>query len=240
MSGPFMRLFSLLVMLVALAAPAHADDTPETECDRLAAHPWDPRRVSTGVSYEALGEAALDACRAAAEQYLDSPRIAYQLGRTLERLSYIDGALAALRRSAGAGYAQAAYALGVLHYDLDGRARDDAEAVRWWRRAAALNHGPALAALAMAYRDGRGTPYDARLAFFTMRRAANEGFVQAQYAVGMACVTGMIAGWEPRSDRRAPCTESEATMWLATAANHGHADARAVLEGLGLLDAPAE
>lgn len=230
-----MRVVALAVALTLGAAAAAADETPATPCDALAAHPWDPDRAAEGVAYEALDEAALDACRAAVAVHPSSPRLAYQLGRVLERLGYLGAALGHLRQAAEAGHAQAQYALGVLHYDVRGAVRDDDEAVRWLRRAAARDHGPALAALAMAHRDGRGARFDPGLAFITMRRAAHEGFVQAQYAVGMACVTGMIDGFDADPATRAPCTEGEATMWLATAANKGHADARRALEEMGLL-----
>lgn len=230
------RIARALAVGLALASPAAADDpTPFTACDLLAAHPWDPDRVAEGVAYEAIEPVALKACRSALEDHPASLRLAYQLGRALERHGYAGAALAHLRQAAEAGYAQAQYALGLLHAEGDGIPRDDAEAARWWRCAAARDHGPALAALELAHYDGRGASRYARIAFIMMRRAARKGFVQAQYLAGLVCLTASVGTTEDDAAVRPLCTESEATMWLATAANKGHAEARHALEELGLV-----
>ncbi|MEX2650040.1 MAG: tetratricopeptide repeat protein [Alphaproteobacteria bacterium] len=227
-----------MVGALLVPTPGRADTPPPTECDRLAAHPWDPERVAEGVPQDALDQAALAACRDAVAERPESARLAYQLGRVLERLGYLDEALVYLRRAAAADYVQAAYALGLTHYRIASQVRDDAAAVAWWRKAGALGHGPALAALAMAERDGRGTPFEPVAAFVHMREAAKLGFADAQYAVGMACMTGMIAGSEHRPNRRAPCAIGENVIWLGRAADQEHAEARDILFELGRAEQP--
>jgi serine/threonine protein kinase len=64
--------------------------------------------------------------------------------------------LAALRRRAEAGDAQAQNDLGVRYGSGDGVPRSDAEAVLWYRRAAEQGNSTAQFNLALMYADGRG------------------------------------------------------------------------------------
>ena len=65
------NLIALSISLFLLSlVPAQAQ-APETECDRLAAHPWDPEKVTDGVDWEDLdADRAIPVCEAAAEQIL--------------------------------------------------------------------------------------------------------------------------------------------------------------------------
>jgi tetratricopeptide (TPR) repeat protein len=66
----------------AKASPAQASEV--TLCDRLAAHPDDPRKLTPGVSETAMDKpAAVSACRAAVKADPDNPRLNYQLARAL-------------------------------------------------------------------------------------------------------------------------------------------------------------
>jgi hypothetical protein len=56
----------------------------ETQCDRLAAHPDDPEKVSPGVSQQAMDkDAAIAACKAAVSADPRNPRLNYQLARAM-------------------------------------------------------------------------------------------------------------------------------------------------------------
>ncbi|HET6233906.1 MAG TPA: hypothetical protein VFE41_02905 [Acetobacteraceae bacterium] len=56
-----------------------------------------------------------------------------------------------------------------------GEKQDDAEAVRWYRAAAARGHANAAAMLATMYEQGRGMPADQAEAVAWLRKAAAWG-----------------------------------------------------------------
>ena len=89
------------------------------------------------------------------------------LGRRL-----LGGMLALLLVSGVAGAQTATAPSVVAHYyrgnayrDGQGVPQDDAQAVTWWRKAAAQGYAPAMWALGNAYRIGRGVPKDAVSAY---------------------------------------------------------------------------
>ena len=130
-----------LCALGSSAAAALADDAPfaeietyerdafnrdVTECDRLAAHPNDPEKVTEGVSQDAMDKpAAIEACRAAVAVDPDNPRLNYQLaraygysGRHAEGDPY---RVAALNK----GYPQSLFVVGYIRLEgWDGREKD--------------------------------------------------------------------------------------------------------------------
>jgi len=99
------------LMLAAQSAPVVI-----TECDRLAAHPNDPDRVTAGVSERAVDTAAaIPACQAAVAADPANGRLNYQLARTLgyagrgkEAAPYRDAAVKA-------DYPQALFVVGYIH-----------------------------------------------------------------------------------------------------------------------------
>lgn len=80
-----------------------------------------------------------------------------------------------LAQRAAAGHDQAMNRLGTLFRDGQGVARDDAEAVRWFRRAAEKGNARAMNNLAVMYAKGRGVPRDETQAEHWFRRAAMQG-----------------------------------------------------------------
>ena len=69
-------------------------------------------------------------------------------------------AVAACRRLAAQGFADARYNLGLMYHNGDGVPQDDAEAVKWYRLAADQGDAAAQANLGFMYGDGRGVPQD--------------------------------------------------------------------------------
>lgn len=70
-------------------------------------------------------------------------------------------AMALYRKAAEQGEAAGEFGLGRIYADGLGVARDEAAAVDWYQKAKAKNHGPAVDALARAYRTGTlGMPKD--------------------------------------------------------------------------------
>lgn len=106
---------------IALSEWSSAHESSEysqdvTECDRLAAHPDDPGRVSPG-----LGQASMDlrlaigACRADLADDPDNPRLLYQLARALTYAGEIEEGLPLLARASALEYPQALFVEGYLY-----------------------------------------------------------------------------------------------------------------------------
>jgi hypothetical protein len=113
------------LLAASAAAPALAGDFQPfdpvrhsqavTQCDRLAAHPDDPFRVTDGVSQSNVQvEAAIAACREAVAKDPGNPRLNYQLARVLGYSG--QGELAIPHRAAAveADYPQALFVVGFI------------------------------------------------------------------------------------------------------------------------------
>jgi TPR repeat protein len=160
--------FPLQVVLGALllspALPAAAvDDMPAattvTECDRLAAHPSDPDKVTDGVpTAEVRGwnDAAIWSCRQAVKRYPDDPRQRYQLGRALFYAGERAEALEHLAVSASGRHRQAQFVLGLMYTDgVPGILTADAcKALELWRDSASRGHFAARVALGRDWARG--------------------------------------------------------------------------------------
>ena len=77
----------------------------------------------------------------------------------------------------------AQYALGWMYYKGRGVPQDDAEAVKWYRRAAEQGLARAQYNLGMRYSNGRGVPQNDAEAVKWYRRAAEQGHADAQNAL---------------------------------------------------------
>lgn len=126
------------------------------------------------------------------------------------------------------GYDRAQYYVGRMYVDGKGVPRDDAEAVKWFRRAAEPAAGDpgfhdgsteAQASLGFMYLNGRGVPEDLIEAAKWYRIAAEKGDVDSQYLLGLMYVHG---DGVPRDD-------AEAAKWFRRAADKGYAKAQASL-----------
>lgn len=130
------------LILLALSANALSAGAEITDCDRLAANPPDPDRVTDGVPRSRVDvKAAIAACRRALAADADTARFAYQLGRVY----FYDGdsarALEYIGRAAALGYRQAEFVMGAL---IDNRrpgvAYDICDVEDYWYRAATKGH----------------------------------------------------------------------------------------------------
>ncbi|MFO7642063.1 MAG: serine/threonine-protein kinase, partial [Candidatus Competibacteraceae bacterium] len=92
-----------------------------------------------------------------------------------------------------------------------GVAQDDAEAVRWYRRAAEQGDAEAQANLGWMYLQGRGVAQDHAEAVRWYRQAAEQGFSKAQFNLG----------WMYAEDRGVAQDYAEAARWFRQAAAHG-------------------
>jgi tetratricopeptide (TPR) repeat protein len=96
-------LLSGVIGLALLATPAKAD-TVITECDRLAAHPEDPQKVTPGINQKDIDyPKAIAACEQALVVNPNDPRARYQLARVLFYTNQNERAVAEMKRAADAG-----------------------------------------------------------------------------------------------------------------------------------------
>jgi TPR repeat protein len=91
------------------------------------------------------------------------------------------GDLAALTARAESGDPESLNNLGNLYANGRGVPRNDAEALRYYTRAAGSNYAPAFFNLGMMHELGRGVPADAAKAFGFYRQAAELGFALGQF-----------------------------------------------------------
>jgi TPR repeat protein len=134
-------------------------------------------------------------------------------GDILDRAELNDEAVSYLRKAAEQGNADGQYGLAVMYLTGEGVVRDDAEAGRWMRAAAAQDHLYAVIALAKAYING-----DERLGAASRRdaaagpllvKAAEAGELVAMDALAKAYVSGEY-GLE--------ADPAQAELWTARAA----------------------
>jgi len=138
-----------------------ASATP-TECDRLAAHPSDPDKVTSGVptaDVRSWNEAAIWACQQAVARHPDDARQRYQLGRALFYAGQRAEALEQLDAAASARHRQAQFVLGLLYTDgVEGALGADAcRALELWADAASRGHFAARVALGRDWARGAYT-----------------------------------------------------------------------------------
>ena len=112
------------------------------------------------------------------------------------------------------GDAKAQSALGFMYANGYGVQQDDAEAVKWYRKAADQGYPRAQSALGFMYDRGRGVPQDDGEAVKWYRKAAEQGDAGAQNWLGLTYWMG----------RRMPKDYVLAHMWLNLAAAHSHAE----------------
>ncbi len=91
---------------------------------------------------------------------------------------------------AEAGDAAALHMVGVMYWRGQGVKREDAEALKWFERAAKLNDVHALTDLANLHYLGEGTAKDYKKAFDLFTRAAKLGGESAQLSLGRLYESG--------------------------------------------------
>ena len=114
------------------------------------------------------------------------------------------------------GNAAAQFALGSMYIDGHGVPQNDAQAVKWFRKAADQGHSRAQLALGAMYTEGRGVPQSHAEAAKWFRKAADQGDAQAQFDLGNSYLKG----------RGVPQNDAEAVKWYRKAADQGYADAQ--------------
>ena len=119
---------------------------------------------------------------------------------------------------AGDGDAAAQFIFGSMYRNRDKRGasvpHDDAEAVRWYRKAADQGYPPAQYALGKMSRDGEGMTRDDTQAAAWYEKAAVQGHARAQFALSQMYRDGLGVSKD----------EAQATQWLRMAREQGVLD----------------
>src|SRR5262245_3421439 len=148
------RLTALMVIgWVQVASAA----TPLDECDRRAANPPDPDRITVGVERKDIDlPKAIAACKAAVAAHPDEARFSYQLGRVLFYDNQTAPALASFQRAADLNYRQAKFMLGLLMTrKYPGVPQDECKVVQYWTAASEQHHFNAEVSLVRDTMHGR-------------------------------------------------------------------------------------
>jgi serine/threonine protein kinase len=137
--------------------------------------------------------------------------------------------------SANTGNAGAQNALANMYYNGRGAPQSDAEAVRWWSKAAEQGNLNAQNNLGFMYYSGRGVTKDQSEGARWWLKAAEHGFAAAQNNIGGAYRNGLGVAKN----------EQEAVKWYRRSAEQGHAGSQKALGdmyyfGLGVPKEEAE
>jgi TPR repeat protein len=133
--------------------------------------------------------------------------------------AHADGTYPASAALAPADSADAAYRQGHDFYEK----KNYAEAMHWYRVAAAQGNALAQVGIGFFYLSGWGVPQDSLQALNWFRKAADRGNEVAQRNIGMMFLQGMGVA----ADR------AEAIRWFRLAAAKGDDDAKEALQYLG-------
>src|SRR5438270_6034510 len=129
--------------------------------------------------------------------------------------------IADLKEMALAGDLKSQVQLGLAYATGDGVGKDDAEAVKWLRKAADQDNPVAERFLAEMYFKGRGVPADNTEAAKWLRLAAEQGDAQSQHNLAVLYTQGLGV----------PRNLKEAVKWMGKSAEQGLAAGQV---GLGI------
>ncbi len=202
-----------LARVVARALAPDASDRFEDGAALLAALSAPPRRRRNALAWLALTLVALAAAGLVARRILTERTPGVATNRegveTRGRARTDDE----LTRKARAGDAQAMVALGLRFERGEGVAKDEVEAVRWFKNAAESGHGSGMFNFGLALSEGRGVEKDEVEAVRWFRRSAEAGDALGKGSLG----TMLLEGRGTAKD------EVEAARWLREAAAAGDA-----------------
>ena len=122
------------------------------------------------------------------------------------------------------GDATAQFLLGYMYANGQGVAKDGAEAVKWYRKAADQGYAPAQAYLGDMYKYGQGVAKDEAQAVEWYRLAADQGDAKAQNNLGVMYANGEGVAKD----------EVEAYKWLLLAGAQGDEHARGTIPEIEL------
>lgn len=186
-----------LALTVLLFSAAGAAEAEVTDCDRLAADPWDERRVAEPEA--PLGgnaKDAVEACKQAVAAEPEAPRLRFQFGRALLFHGFTGEAVTHLSKAAETDYAAAEFYLGIAHDRASWSGHDPEAARAHYRKGARLGHAQAQHNLALALlEEERGDGQATREALPWLEAAAFQGLAESLYLQGVIYSEGGNTLW---------------------------------------------
>jgi TPR repeat protein len=164
-----------------------------TDCDRLAAMPYDTGHAPSlvGVEVDKIDVAAATAaCNDATQRYPDVARFVFEAGRVASARKNYPEARRLYDQAAAAGYAMAVNNIGGTYEGGDGVARNYAEAVRWYSKAVAAGEPIAMVNLGWLYEHGQGVAQDLAEARRLYETAAKAGVPAGMNNLGLLYLRG--------------------------------------------------
>jgi tetratricopeptide (TPR) repeat protein len=164
-----------------------------TDCDRLAAMPYDTGRPPSlpGVEVDKINvKAAAAACNDAIEQFPDVVRFTFEAGRVATARKDYAEARRLYDKAAASGYAMAMNNIGALYEGGEGVARNYAEAARWYSKAVAAGEPIAMVDLGWQYEHGHGVAQDLAEARRLYETAAKAGVPSGMNNLGLLYLSG--------------------------------------------------
>jgi uncharacterized protein len=205
----FLRIAVPAAAVAAAPSLLRAQSADLVLCDRLASDPADPDRPADvkGVTEIAPSDVAtaIKFCRTAAGS---SRRAMYQLGRAYAANRQMPEAVGAWRKAADKGSTSAMVELGVMVGTGSGVPKDEAQARKWFERAAAAGNPRGISNLAALGGGASADPAQSR----ALLAKAGETNAEAQYQLGLMIADG-VGG--PQDD-----VTARALFEKASAQNH--------------------
>ena len=164
-----------------------------TDCDRLAAMPYDTGHTASlaGVDHDKINvTAATSACNDAIQRYPDVARFVYEAGRVATARKDYPEAKRLYEQAAATGYALAMNNIGLIYEGDEGFPRNYAEAFRWYSKAVAANEPAAMINLGWMYEQGHGVAKDPAEAARLYGLAAKAGLPQGMNDLGLLYLSG--------------------------------------------------
>jgi hypothetical protein len=127
---------------------------------------------------------------------LSAPTLAAQAPSNPSTAAVANANVASVRAGPITG-AEQQYRLGVQYEEGTGQRQDYAEAVNWYRKAAAQNHRSAIYNLGMMYVNGHGVQQNNAQAVIYFRRAAEMKHAKAHYNLGFMLENGRGVAKDP-------------------------------------------
>lgn len=176
-----------------------------TDCDRLAAQPYDAGHAPELPGVELANihvAAATAACNEAMKTYPEVARFVFEAGRIANARKDYAEARRLFDKADAAGYPLAPHNIGTLYEGGDGVQMNNAEAGRWYRKSVALGEPIAMIDLAWLYQEGEGVAKNCAEAVRLNEAAIAAGVPAAMNNLGLLYLKGKCVGRDYAEARR--------------------------------------
>jgi TPR repeat protein len=176
-----------------------------TDCDRLAAMPYDTGHAPTlpGVEQAKINiPQAAAACNEAMQRYPEVARFVFEAGRVANARKDYAEARRLYDQAAAAGYPMALNNIGGMYEGGDGVRIDNAEAARWYRKAVMAGEPIAMVDLGWLEEMGHGVPRDCAEAVRLYETAVQAGIPSAMNNLGLLYLRGKCVSRDYAEARR--------------------------------------